>query len=317
MGKHQIMSVPKEARGTSDWDMFATWVGGKCRQRNVVYRRSHCGLRVCGRNESFGIVVCRVLSVFESDRLHWLQDGRFDDGTEQNIFSILDDFVILSRPRGPDLEPVVEHFSDFWRFCSTFGAARTGFGVSGRTFFQFLEILFYFRGRADRIWSRRQNIFPIFGDFVLLSRPRTLNLDQPVDKKEAFPPFFVYFRFRAPRFWRVRQTKKRHFSRFLSTFESARPEFRPAGRQKKAFSPFFVCFPFELQSGLRAKNRFSNLARKLLMQHGNSTRSRHRLLPLHCIFHADKELRQKQIIHASPKMQCHPHQKNQSISLIF
>lgn len=27
MGKHQIMSVPKEARGTSDWDMFATWVG--------------------------------------------------------------------------------------------------------------------------------------------------------------------------------------------------------------------------------------------------------------------------------------------------
>lgn len=27
MGKHQIMSVPKEARRTSDWDMFATWVG--------------------------------------------------------------------------------------------------------------------------------------------------------------------------------------------------------------------------------------------------------------------------------------------------
>lgn len=56
--------------------------GGKCRQRNVAYRRSHCGLLVCGRNESFGIVVCRVLSVFESDRLHWLQDGHFDDGTE-------------------------------------------------------------------------------------------------------------------------------------------------------------------------------------------------------------------------------------------
>ena len=46
MGKHQIMSVPKEARGTYDWDMFATWVGGKCRQRNVVYRRSHCGFAV-------------------------------------------------------------------------------------------------------------------------------------------------------------------------------------------------------------------------------------------------------------------------------
>ena len=27
MGKHQIMSVPKETRVTSDWDMFATWVG--------------------------------------------------------------------------------------------------------------------------------------------------------------------------------------------------------------------------------------------------------------------------------------------------
>lgn len=26
MGKRQIMSVPKEARRTSDWDMFATWV---------------------------------------------------------------------------------------------------------------------------------------------------------------------------------------------------------------------------------------------------------------------------------------------------
>lgn len=134
----------------------------------------------------------------------------------------------------------------------------------------------------------------------------------------------------------------RHSSRFLSTFEPARPKFEPASRQKSyispvfcllsrsrapilespvdknhTFIPFFVCFPFELQSGLRAKNRFSNLARKLLMQHGNSTRSRHRLLPLHCIFHADKELRQKQIIHASPKMQCHPHQKDQSISLIF
>ena len=149
-------------------------------------------LRVCGRNESFGIVVCRVLSVFESDRLHWLQDGRFDDGTEQNIFSILDDFVLLSRLSGPNLESAVEHFSDFWRFCSTFETAQTGFGVGGRTFFQFLEILFYFRGRAGRIWSRRQNIFSIFRDFVLLSEPREPNLDQPVDKNHTFSPFFVY-----------------------------------------------------------------------------------------------------------------------------
>ena len=99
MGKHQIMSVPKEARGTSDWDMFATWVGGKCRQRNVVYRRSHCGLRVCGRNESFGIVVCRVLYVFESDRLHWLQDGRFDDGTESGIVWHSRQFFDFNRQR--------------------------------------------------------------------------------------------------------------------------------------------------------------------------------------------------------------------------
>ena len=49
----------------------------------------------------------------------------------------------------------VEHFSDFWRFCSTLGAARDDFGVSGRTFFQFFGILFYFRSRAGRIWSRR------------------------------------------------------------------------------------------------------------------------------------------------------------------
>ena len=132
MGKHQIMSVSKEARGTFACDMFATWVGGKCRQRNVVYRRSHCGLRVCGRNESFGIVFCRVLSVFESDWLHWLQDGRFDDGTEQNIFSILDDFVILSRPRGPDLESAVDKKEAF------------------------IPFFVCFRDRAGRIWSRRQ-----------------------------------------------------------------------------------------------------------------------------------------------------------------
>ena len=49
----------------------------------------------------------------------------------------------------------VEHFSDFWRFCSTFEAVRAEFGVGGRTFFQFWMILFYFLSRADRIWSQR------------------------------------------------------------------------------------------------------------------------------------------------------------------
>ena len=42
----------------------------------------------------------------------------------------------------------VEHFLNFGWFCSTLRAARTEFGVSGRTFFKILEILFYFRGRA-------------------------------------------------------------------------------------------------------------------------------------------------------------------------
>ena len=49
----------------------------------------------------------------------------------------------------------VEHFSKFWIFCSTFGAARAEFGVGGRTFFQFWMILFYFLSREDRIWSQR------------------------------------------------------------------------------------------------------------------------------------------------------------------
>ena len=36
-----------------------------------------------------------------------------------------------------------------------FEAARAGFGVSDRTFFQILEILFYFGARVSLIWSRR------------------------------------------------------------------------------------------------------------------------------------------------------------------
>ena len=68
----------------------------------------------------------------------------------------------------------VEHFSDFWRFCSTFGAARVDFEVSGR--------------------QKRSSS----SVFCLLLGPRPLNLDQPVDKKEAFLPFFVYFQILAP-----------------------------------------------------------------------------------------------------------------------
>ena len=68
------------------------------------------------------------------------------------------DLVLLSGPREPDLESAVEHFFNFWRFCSTFGTARAGFGVGGRTFFQFLGILFYFWFRAGTFeGSGRQN----------------------------------------------------------------------------------------------------------------------------------------------------------------
>ena len=49
----------------------------------------------------------------------------------------------------------VEHFSKFWRFCSTFGSARVEFVGSGRTFSQFWMILFYSRSSAGRIWGHR------------------------------------------------------------------------------------------------------------------------------------------------------------------
>ena len=87
--------------------------------------------------------------------------GRIGRGVRRNWsqrqtkFGRKSHFLSASEPREPDLESAVEHFFNFWRFCSTFGAARAGFGVGGRTFFQFLEILFYFRSRASRIWSRR------------------------------------------------------------------------------------------------------------------------------------------------------------------
>ena len=71
----------------------------------------------------------------------------------------------------------VEHFFNFWRFCSTFGSARAEFGVSGR---------------QKRV---------IYLDFCLLSGPCTTILDQPVDKIHTFTPFFVYFWFRAPGIW--------------------------------------------------------------------------------------------------------------------
>ena len=73
----------------------------------------------------------------------------------QTKFGRKSHFLSTLKPRGADLESAVEHFFKFWRFCSTLEPARDGFGVGGRTFFQFLEILFYFGARVSRICSRR------------------------------------------------------------------------------------------------------------------------------------------------------------------
>ena len=62
----------------------------------------------------------------------------------------------------------VEHFSNFWRFCSTFEAVRAEFGVDGR---------------------QKSDISP---SFCLLSVQRAPFLEAVVDKKESFLPVFVY-----------------------------------------------------------------------------------------------------------------------------
>ena len=137
----------------------------------------------------------------------------------------MDDFVLLSGQRGPNLESAVEHFSKFWRFCSTFEAARPKFRQAGR---------------------QKRGISPVF---CLLLDPHALNFDQPVDKKEAFLPFFVYFWYRAPRFRRTaeispkQETLRRclmpvalHFefpSRKLSRFISSVPQNFPSLHQKR------------------------------------------------------------------------------------
>ena len=97
-----------------------------------------CGFLGWGVSDAVGVFGCGV-------RI-WPQ--------RQTKFGRKSHFLSASEPRGADLESVVEHFFKFWRFCSTFGAVRGGFGVGCRTFFQFLEILFYFRGSARRIWVR-------------------------------------------------------------------------------------------------------------------------------------------------------------------
>ena len=86
---------------------------------------------------------------------HCLQAVNEDFESAVEHFFNFRDFVLLLGAREADVELAVEHFFNFGDFCSTFGGARGGFGVGGRIFFQFLGILFYFRGRARRILSQR------------------------------------------------------------------------------------------------------------------------------------------------------------------
>ena len=130
MGKHQIMSVPKEARGTFACDMFATWVGAN------------------------------------ADNGTWFIGG-----------------VIAACGFAVAMKVLALSSAVSYLCLSLIGYIGYKTGVStmepSRIFFQFWMILFYFRVCADRI------------------------LESPVDKKEAFPPFFVCFRDRADRIWRV------------------------------------------------------------------------------------------------------------------
>ena len=84
------------------------------------------------------------------------------------------------------MESAVEHFFNFGEFCSTFEVARPEFRSAGR---------------------QKRGIHPVF---CLLLVPRAPNFDKPVDKKEAFLPFFVYFRGRAPRFKRTAEIPPKH-----------------------------------------------------------------------------------------------------------
>ena len=84
------------------------------------------------------------------------------------------------------MESAVEHFFNFGEFCSTFEVARPEFRSAGR---------------------QKRGIHPVF---CLLLVPHAPNFDKPVDKKEAFLPFFVYFRGRATRFKRTAEIPPKH-----------------------------------------------------------------------------------------------------------
>ena len=150
MGKRQIMSVPKEARETFDWDMFATWMGA-----NVDNGTWFIGGVIAGLRSQWKFWYCRLPCLI----CFWVWSA-----------------TLVTR-RAFRRWNRVEYFFNFGWFCSTFETERTEFGAGGR---------------------QKWDIFPVF---CLLSRSRAPILESPVDKKEAFPPFFVYFRGRAGQIW--------------------------------------------------------------------------------------------------------------------
>ena len=67
--------------------------------------------------------------------------------------------------REQDFGSAVEHFFNFGDFCSTLGGARGGFGVGGRTFFQFWGFLFYFWEVREADFESAVEHFFNFGRF--------------------------------------------------------------------------------------------------------------------------------------------------------
>ena len=92
------------------------------------------------------------------------------------------------------MEAAVEHFSDFWRFCSTFGSAHHNFEPVGKQKSHILTGFCLLSDPRTTILDQPVDKIHTFSPiFVLLSDPRITILDQPVDKIHTFTPVFVYW----------------------------------------------------------------------------------------------------------------------------
>ncbi|MFJ6981341.1 MAG: hypothetical protein ACIRZT_07290, partial [Ligilactobacillus ruminis] len=87
------------------------------------------------------------------------------------------DFVLLSEPRGPNLEAAVEHFFNFGEFCSTFEVAHPEFGPASRQKEAFLPFFVYFWYRAPR-FRRTAEIPPKQETLKLCLMPVNLHFNE-------------------------------------------------------------------------------------------------------------------------------------------